>query len=170
MGFWNSFWRETGKNTGKWASNKIFGSGWSTPYRFRHESYNTGSEDTYDTNSIDAESDRAIHQLLDNDRALNSIARNVTFENSNADEISNQLDTLLTSARGASNTSVGTGIFKTKIRSGIIRLRRLQEHELANFYQSELNKLNFSNYMQKIGFIVFGIICFGLLFFLAFKK
>lgn len=31
--FWNSFKRETGKNTGKWASNKIFGTGWSTPYK-----------------------------------------------------------------------------------------------------------------------------------------
>jgi len=32
--FFSSFWRETGKNTGKWASNKIFGdTGWSTPRR-----------------------------------------------------------------------------------------------------------------------------------------
>ncbi len=34
MSFWNSFLRETGKNSGKWLSNKIFKEGWSTPYRF----------------------------------------------------------------------------------------------------------------------------------------
>ena len=32
--FKKSFFRELGKNTGKWASNKIFGDYWSTPYRF----------------------------------------------------------------------------------------------------------------------------------------
>jgi hypothetical protein len=32
--FFSSFWRETGKNTGKWASNKVFGNtGWATPRR-----------------------------------------------------------------------------------------------------------------------------------------
>lgn len=30
---------ELGKNTGKWASNKLFGDNWSTPYRF----YNSGT-------------------------------------------------------------------------------------------------------------------------------
>jgi hypothetical protein len=34
MSFWKSFLRETGKNSGKWVSNKIFKEGWSTPYRF----------------------------------------------------------------------------------------------------------------------------------------
>ncbi len=31
--FWNSFKRETGKNTGKWLSNNLLGNGWSTPSR-----------------------------------------------------------------------------------------------------------------------------------------
>lgn len=32
--FFQSFWREAGRNTGKWASNKIFGpTGWATPRR-----------------------------------------------------------------------------------------------------------------------------------------
>jgi len=31
--FWSSFWRETGKNSGKFLSNKVFGEKWSTPYR-----------------------------------------------------------------------------------------------------------------------------------------
>ena len=32
--FKKSLFRELGKNTGKWASNKLFGDNWSTPYRF----------------------------------------------------------------------------------------------------------------------------------------
>ncbi len=32
--FKKSLYRELGKNTGKWASNKLFGDNWSTPYRF----------------------------------------------------------------------------------------------------------------------------------------
>ena len=32
--FKKSLFKELGKNTGKWASNKLFGDNWSTPYRF----------------------------------------------------------------------------------------------------------------------------------------
>ena len=32
--FKKSLYRELGKNTGKWISNKVFGDNWSTPYRF----------------------------------------------------------------------------------------------------------------------------------------
>lgn len=45
--FWTNFWRETGKNTGKWTSNKVFGnSGWSTPRRhiFDNDSSNSNSK------------------------------------------------------------------------------------------------------------------------------
>jgi hypothetical protein len=32
--FWRNFWGETGRNSGKWASNKVFGDkGWATPRR-----------------------------------------------------------------------------------------------------------------------------------------
>lgn len=32
--FKKSFFKEIGKNTGKWASNKVFGDDWGTPFRF----------------------------------------------------------------------------------------------------------------------------------------
>ena len=32
--FKKSLFKELGKNTGKWISNKVFGDSWSTPYRF----------------------------------------------------------------------------------------------------------------------------------------
>lgn len=32
--FWSNFWGETGRNSGKWVSNKVFGlAGWATPKR-----------------------------------------------------------------------------------------------------------------------------------------
>jgi hypothetical protein len=41
--FKKSFFRELGKNTGKWASNKIFGD-WSTPYRFSNSNSKLAKE------------------------------------------------------------------------------------------------------------------------------
>ena len=50
--FWKSFTREVGKNTGKWASNKIFGNtGWATPRRHIievEERKKSGNENTMD--------------------------------------------------------------------------------------------------------------------------
>ena len=40
--FKKSLFKELGKNTGKWASNKLFGDNWSTPYRFSNSG--TGME------------------------------------------------------------------------------------------------------------------------------
>ena len=36
--FSKKFWQETGKNTGKFVSNKVFGDGHSTPYRHKIQS------------------------------------------------------------------------------------------------------------------------------------
>jgi len=48
--FWGNFWGETGRNTGKWASNKIFGNaGWATPKRLIIES---DSSKTHRRNTI----------------------------------------------------------------------------------------------------------------------
>ena len=42
--FKKSFFRELGKNTGKWASNKLFGDNWSTPYRFSNSNTKLAKE------------------------------------------------------------------------------------------------------------------------------
>ena len=38
------FFREIGKNTGKWVSNKLFGDNWSTPYRFSNSNTSLAKE------------------------------------------------------------------------------------------------------------------------------
>lgn len=38
------FFKELGKNTGKWASNKLFGDNWSTPYRFSNSNTSLAKE------------------------------------------------------------------------------------------------------------------------------
>lgn len=65
MGFWGSFWRETGKNTGKWASNKIFGRGWSTPYSHDVNINNTPNSPSNDSSRVDYNSHR--ESLIEND-------------------------------------------------------------------------------------------------------
>ena len=41
-------------------------------------------------------------------------------------------------------------IFKVKIRSGIVRLRRVNETVLADYYETELNKLKKRHFASKI--------------------
>jgi hypothetical protein len=62
--FFRSFWRETGKNTGKWASNKIFGNtGWATPRRHIID----GSEGSRSSSSRQRRSGLAGQQNSSND-------------------------------------------------------------------------------------------------------
>lgn len=64
--FWNSFKRETGKNTGKWASNKIFGTGWSTPYKNDLSITNSSANDALDDGATDqGSSETNIHYDID---------------------------------------------------------------------------------------------------------
>lgn len=64
--FWNAFKRETGKNTGKWASNKIFGTGWSTPYKNDLSITNSSADDALDDEATDQGSTETnIHYDID---------------------------------------------------------------------------------------------------------
>jgi hypothetical protein len=63
------------------------------------------------------------------------------------------LDNLLTAARKANkyaqSNKLSSDIFQTKINAGIMRLRRLSEKELADFYQLELQKVKRSTLWKK---------------------
>lgn len=64
--FWNAFIRETGKNTGKWASNKIFGTGWSTPYKNDLSITNSSANEALDDEATDQGSTETnIHYDID---------------------------------------------------------------------------------------------------------
>jgi hypothetical protein len=159
--FWSSFWRETGKNTGKWTSNKVFGSGWSTPHKFIIEKENNSDENSDKTNSSE-------YRDIQNSTTEN--ARNIDFVSKDIDEISVQLDDLLVEAQNTFKSEMDPEIFKVKIRSGIVRLRRVNENVLADYYETELDKINKRHFASKslkviiLIFVLLGLIYFGFFF------
>lgn len=72
--FWNSFKRETGKNTGKWLSNKIFGNGWSTPSRHEismaEKRLTENQESEHTTNDVDITNNINIKNVETNEHDI----------------------------------------------------------------------------------------------------
>jgi hypothetical protein len=151
--FWGSFWQETGRNTGKFTSNKIFGpTGWATPRRHIFDSDNSSSgsrrksissiDETYDSSSKSDSTydwkDERVENIID-------MANKISFNSNDVNNICNNLDDLLTGASTANkfinSHKMCNKIFVSKIKSGIMRLRRIQEHELADFYTQELKSV-----------------------------
>jgi hypothetical protein len=108
------------------------------------------NENSSDT---DAEWDELrINNLLE-------VAHEISFNHSNVESICSSLDNLLTAARKANkyaqSNKLSSDIFQTKINAGIMRLRRLSEKELADFYQLELQKVKRSTLWKKATPFVF---------------
>ena len=148
--FWGSFWRETGKNTGKWTSNKVFGSGWSTPHKFIIEKENNSDETEKEDNSDETSHKTDSSEYRDTQNITTENARNIDFVSNDIDEITVQLDDLLVEAQNTFKSQMDPEIFKVKIRSGIVRLRRVNETVLADYYETELNKLKKRHFASKI--------------------
>ena len=157
MGFLSSFFRETGKNTGKWVSNKVFGSGWSTPHRIRHEHGSTDDSNKSDDDFGDAH----LRELNAETRRVRNLVEETDFTNNDADAISVQLDDLITAGRNSWNTNTSLGLFRPKIQSGILRLQRLGEQELAAHYQSEWNRLNRGRIFRVFMLILLAVVLLG---------
>ena len=167
--FWGNFWGETGRNTGKWASNKIFGSrGWSTPKMHLFDS-EVSKATELQKELIEEETENMIALEKQNTiKELNKAANDINYNSYEVDDIINNLDQLLTSARQAQQNESSESIFSIKIRSGIMRLIRIGETELANFYEKELNKIIRIKVANKILFGLFVVMIFGGLLFFAF--
>jgi hypothetical protein len=175
MAFWSNFLRETGRNTGKWASNKIFGdTGWATPKRhILHGS--DGKKRTsrsVEDSSNDEESSLAtqlyVQDQLRSKRELKEKATQIQIDSDDVNVICTSIDELLTGARIAQQNHSSESIFTSKIRAGIMRLHRLGETEMADFYRSELNKVLFTKAMRKMGQLILAVLVFGGLIFFAF--
>jgi hypothetical protein len=170
--FWGNFWGETGRNTGKWASNKVFGpAGWATPRRHIFDGENsTPRSRGASTNSGGSSSKHEEHnwseQRVD---GIIDLANQISFDSNDIDEICAKLDDLLTGARTANkfihSDNMSNEIFVSKIKSGIMRLRRNKEPELADFYAHELKKITRSGNWSKAAPWVFIVV--GILFLLA---
>lgn len=168
--FWTSFWRETGRNTGKFTSNKVFGpTGWATPRRHIFDSDNSLSNSTSNkSRSSSGYSDTSNTQHDWNEARVDRIiemANEISFNTNNIDEICVRLDDLLTGARTANkfihSDNMCNKVFVSKIKAGIMRLRRNQERELADFYEKELKSVTRSANWSKAApwiFIVLGVL------------
>lgn len=152
MAFWSSFFRETGKNTGKWASNKIFGDGWSTPFRgriTRNEMRIPGAG-----GNIPIQPAR-VHRSLPDGPSESEIlfdkADDIQFDSNDVQDITSKLDALLMIAHRAIEQGSGDQTFRTKIRSGIQRLRRLGDADSAGFYEDEYKKVARESFFERLG-------------------
>lgn len=162
--FWRNFWRETGRNTGKFTSNKVFGpTGWATPRRHIIDSdkNTTGSKNptSYSTSESRHDwTDDRVEQIIE-------MANEISFKSNDVNDICAKLDDLLTGANTANkfihSHKMCNNVFLTKINSGIMRLRRNNEIELAEFYTNELKKVTRSANWSKAApwiFIVLGVL------------
>ncbi len=158
--FWGGFWGETGRNSGKWLSNKIFGTtGWATPKRLIFDN-DTGNSESNSPNENSSDTDAEWDELRINN--LLEVAHEISFNDSNVESICSSLDNLLTAARKANkyaqSNKLSSDIFQTKINAGIMRLRRLSEKELADFYQLELQIVKRSTLWKKASPFVFMLV------------
>jgi hypothetical protein len=166
--FWTSFWRETGRNTSKFTSNKVFGStGWSTPRRHIIEgSVNSSMEktraETSDNENIN--NYKPAHDWSDERvELIIEMANEISFTSNDVNDICLKLDDLLTGANTANkfihSHKMCNKVFLSKINSGIMRLRRNNEIELAEFYSNELKKVTRSANLSKAAPWIVIVIC-----------
>jgi hypothetical protein len=170
--FWRNFWSETGRNSGKFTSNKIFGpTGWATPRRHVFDSDNSTSGTKRTRNSSVNNSTTQSHHEWNEARVdrIIEMANEISFNTNNIDEICVKLDDLLTGAQTANkfihSDNMCNKVFVSKIKSGIMRLRRNQEYELADFYDQELKSITRSANWSKAAPWIFAVL--GVLFILA---
>jgi hypothetical protein len=176
MGFWNSFFRETGKNSGKWLSNKVFGSSWSTPYSIEHKYATAANQrrkkieengfglDEIEFNSVDQE----LIKLGISKEDRNS---SFEFEGTTSQEIEIVLDRLFLELKSTkSNLGMNPDQAKFKIKTGIHKLKTLEKHEIATFYENELNTFLKKEKSAGCVGIIIGIICLIGLVIIAFGK
>ena len=82
--------------------------------------------------------------------------------------ICNQLDLLFSIARKSQIKNNESSILEPKIRSGIMRLKKMEAFDEAAFYETEIMKFQNANDNNKKFEIYFFLFCIAGLFFIAF--
>lgn len=163
--FWKSFWRETGKNTGKWASNKVFGNkGWATPKRHildTDEGSKKSTSSTRRSHSSDSISSNEETEATYNGFELVDKINESDFGDS-VDSICEALDDLFPLL--ADTGYAYDGSIKEKIRSGIFHLRRKGAHYEAEYYEKRLKKKSSGKVIFIVLLVGFLALGFGLIF------
>ena len=180
--FKKSLFRELGKNTGKWASNKLFGDNWSTPYRFS----NSGAAIAKEALKIEKEIEE---KKVDNQLEIEKL-KHVFSQNRNSQEMKNEIivmslpenkDDLFTFANFILSNIYGSGwdhddekeylnafsdVCLNKLKQCKIKFKVIGALFETKYLEKEIRTLKRKRFFEKYGIIVFVFILFGILIYI----
>lgn len=184
MSFWNSFLRETGKNSGKWLSNKIFGEGWSTPYRFnkrldsieqkQNQSQFSKSKPTntpYKENKSHSNQDVVTENVQEDNLeklTIDILNLNIPDEKQEIIDVLEYLTGILQYLQWNNDkkSNLKNNISDTSLKKYEIALNRLKllSHDDYLFFNHELRKLQKKRFRQKYLFLIIVVLFFVILY------
>ena len=177
--FKKSLFRELGKNTGKWASNKLFGDNWSTPFRFS----NSGTSIAKQALKIEKEIEE---KKVDNQLEIERL-KHVFSQNRNSQEMKNEIivmslpenrDDLFTFANFILSNIYGSGwdhddekeylnafsdVCLNKLKQCKIKFKVIGALFETKYLEKEIRTLKRKRFFEKYGIIVFTFIFFAVL-------
>ena len=180
--FKKSLFRELGKNTGKWASNKLFGDNWSTPYRFS----NSGAAIAKEALKIEKEIEE---KKVDNQLEIERL-KHVFSQNRNSQEMKNEIivmslpenrDDLFTFANFILSNIYGSGwdhddekeylnafsdVCLNKLKQCKIKFKVIGALFETKYLEKEIRTLKRKRFFEKYGIIVFVFILFVILIYI----
>lgn len=177
--FKKSLFRELGKNTGKWASNKLFGDNWSTPYRFSNSATSMAKE------ALKIEKD-IEEKKVDNQLEIERL-KHVFSQNRNSQKMKNEIivmslpenrDDLFTFSNFILSNIYGSGwdhddekeylnafsdVCLNKLKQCKIKFKVIGALFETKYLEKEIRTLKRKRFFEKYGIIVFTFIFFAVL-------
>jgi hypothetical protein len=180
--FKNSLFKELGTNTGKWASNKLFGDNWSTPYRFS----NSGTSMAKEALKIEKDIEE---KKVDNQLEIERL-KHVFAQNRNSQEMKNEIiamslpenkNDLFTFANFILSNIYGSGwdhddekeylnvfsdVCLNKLEQCKIKFKVIGALFETKYLEKEIRTLKRKRFFEKYGIIVFAFIFFIILIYI----
>ena len=180
--FKNSLFKELGTNTGKWASNKLFGDNWSTPYRFS----NSGTSMAKEALKIEKDIEE---KKADNQLEIERL-KHVFAQNRNSQEMKNEIiamslpenkKDLFTFANFILSNIYGSGwdhddekeylnvfsdVCLNKLEQCKIKFKVIGALFETKYLEKEIQTLKRKRFFEKYGIIVFAFIFFMILIYI----
>tara|TARA_B110001450_G_scaffold16933_1_gene15614 strand:- start:246 stop:821 length:576 start_codon:yes stop_codon:yes gene_type:complete len=180
--FKNSLFKELGTNTGKWASNKLFGDNWSTPYRFS----NSGTSMAKEALKIEKDIEE---KKVDNQLEIERL-KHVFAQNRNSQEMKNEIiamslpenkKDLFTFANFILSNIYGSGwdhddekeylnvfsdVCLNKLEQCKIKFKVIGALFETKYLEKEIRTLKRKRFFEKYGIIVFAFIFFIILIYI----
>ena len=180
--FKKSLYKELGKNTGKWVSNKLFGDNWSTPYRFS----NSGTSIAKEALKIE----KKIEKKKSDNRLEIERLNHLFAENRKSQKIKNDIiemslpddrDDLFTFTNFMLSNIYGSGwdhddekhylnafsdVCLNKLKQCKVKFKVMGALFETKYLDKEIRTLKRKRFFEKYGIIVFASIFFGILIYI----